>query len=47
MNLNISNNNKIFGNVDRFGAITSSRYNKIQKNESDISTIVDSLQKFS
>ena len=49
MNLNISNNNnnKIFDNMDRFGAITSSRYYKKQKNESDIYTIVDSLQKLS
>ena len=47
MNLAISNNNKIFCNVDRFGAISSSRYNKKQKKEQDICTMEDSLQKFS
>ena len=46
MNLSISNNNKIFCNVDRFGAISSSRYNRKLKKESDIYTIEDSLQKF-
>ena len=49
MDLSISNNNnnKIFCNVDRFGAISSSRYNKKQKKEQDICTMEYSLQKFS
>ena len=47
LSLNISNNNKIFYNVDKFGAISSSRYNKKQKKEQDIYTMEDSLQKFS
>ena len=47
MNLNIINNNKIFYNVDKFGAISSSRYNKKQIKEQDIYTIEDSLHKFS